>query len=67
MEMNIWEVGRTKLTTIKDFAEYIGVTRPTLYAWIKIGLPVIRNKGKGAKYLVLINEAENWINQNKVY
>ena len=68
MKINIWEINGTKLTTIKDFAEYIGVSRVTLYAWIKIGLPVIVNQGgKGAKYLLPIDEAENWIRQNKIY
>ena len=66
MKINIWEVSGIRLTTIKDFAEYVGVTRPTIYAWIKIGLPVILNDGNGAKYLVPIDEAETWINQNKI-
>ena len=68
MKINIWEANGVKFTTIKDFAEYVGVTRPTIYAWIKIGLPVICNKvGKGAKYFILIDEAEDWVNQSKVY
>lgn len=64
--MNIWEIGGIEITTVKDFAEYIGVTRPTIYVWIYQGLPVVENKqGKGAQYFVLLSEALEWIKQNK--
>lgn len=64
--MNIWEINGTEITTVKDFSEYAGVTRQTIYTWIYQGLPVVENKhGKGAQYLVLFGEALKWIKQNK--
>lgn len=64
--MNIWEINGTEITTVKDFAEYIGVTRQTVYTWVYQGLPVVENKqGKGAQYLVLLGKAIEWIKQNK--
>lgn len=64
--MNIWEINGTEITTVKDFAEYTGVTRQTIYTWIYQGLPVAENKlGEGTQYFVLLDKALKWIKQNK--
>ena len=65
--MNIWRLGETEITTIKDFAEYLGVSRQAIYTWIECqGMPVVKNKeGDGKQYLILLNEAFEWVGENK--
>lgn len=66
--MNIWKINGIRFTTVKDYAEYQKISRPTVYALIEMGLPVIINEGDGigAGYFVLIDEADKWLKKNRM-
>jgi excisionase family DNA binding protein len=33
--------------SIKEFTEFLGITKPTVYKWMRMGLPYFQVDGKG--------------------
>jgi predicted site-specific integrase-resolvase len=59
--MDVWTLNGVEFTTIKEFAEEIGVSRQTIYTWTAKGMPILRSKK--SMFLVPIEDALKWIKQ----
>lgn len=58
-EMEIWTVGGIDFSTIKVFADYVGVSPQAVYRWIYIGMPVVKSSIN--TYLIPLKEALFWV------
>jgi len=54
----MWEVRGVRLVTVQEFARLVGVSRRTIYRYIKEGLPVYASEGR---YIIPYDEALKWM------
>lgn len=46
--------------SVEEFTEFLGVTKPTVYKWLKLGMPHIQVEGRGV-IKILKFRSLNWL------
>lgn len=65
MNFDIWDINGVEYIIAKDFAVITGVTRATVYNWIRFNyMPAVRSRN--GRFLIPLKEALAWVGKNKV-